>query len=491
MPRINLSSLTVPSNVAAVTRDRSLLIGMLAIVVIGCASDPEETPPSQPEGWDSAVALSPAHDLNAAPEILEVEMTARVQDLELMPGHKTPAWTYDGGIPGPFLRARVGDRVIVHFRNELPEPTTVHWHGVRLLAEMDGAPGHSQPETPPGGSFTYDFIVPDAGLYWYHPHVNSAVQAGYGLYGALLVDDPGEPAELGDELVLVLSDMSVEEDGALGDPASGGELGTLFGREGELLLVNGRINPVIEARAGLRQRWRIVNAAKSRYYQLALADHRFTRIGGDGGLMEHPVESDTIVVSPGERADVLVEPRGAPGSVLSVRWVPYDRGWGSTFARPEIEVFRVRLADAPEAQSPPLPPLSREIAALDTAAARRIDLKLTRGRGEGGLVMGINDVPSWEAEPLVATVGDTEIWTVENTMEFAHPFHLHGFFFQVLDADGAPVRPMEWKDTVNVPVDGVARFAVRYDNRPGMWMFHCHILDHADVGMMGMVHLLR
>ncbi|WP_437676870.1 multicopper oxidase family protein [Sorangium sp. So ce131] len=457
-----------------------------AAAAVGCAE-----PPSQPEGWDSAVALRPARDLDGTPEVVEVDLTAKVADVEIVPGTATPAWTYDGGIPGPLLRARAGDRVVVHFRNELPAPTTIHWHGVRLQAAMDGAPGHSQPETPPGGSFTYDFVVPDAGLFWYHPHVDSAVQAGNGLYGALLVEDPGEPADLGDELVLVLSDIDVREDGALGDPASGGNLGTLFGREGSHLLVNGRVNPVIEARAGLRQRWRVVNAAKSRYYQLAIADHRFTRIGGDGGLMERPVEADMLLVAPGERADVLIAPRGAPGSTLSVRWVPYDRGYGATFARPEVEAFRVHLADAPQAEDEPLPAIARSIPALDPAAARRVDLALTQREGPGDLVMGINGVPSWEAEPLVAAVGDTEVWTVENTMPFDHPFHLHGFFFQVLDEDGLPVRPMEWKDTVNVPVDGATRFIVRYDNRPGMWMFHCHILDHAEAGMMGMLHVTR
>ncbi|WP_437976872.1 multicopper oxidase family protein [Sorangium sp. So ce295] len=459
----------------------------LAVAAIGCAGER----PSQPEGWNSAVALRPARDLDASPGVLEVDLTARVEDVEIVAGKKTPTWTYNGGLPGPLLRARVGDRVIVHLRNELPAPTTVHWHGVRLPAEMDGAPGHSQPETPPGGGFTYDFVVPDAGLYWYHPHVDSAVQAGNGLYGPLLVEDPDEPAALGDELVLVLSDVSLRDDGSLEDPEAGGNLGTLFGREGDLLLVNGRVNPVIGARAGLRQRWRIVNAAKSRYYQLLITDHRFTRIGGDGGLLEHPVEEDRILLTPGERADVLVTPRGAPGATLSVRWVPYDRGYGATFGRPEVEAFRLRLADEPLAEEDPLPAIARGIEALDTATARRVDLQLTREEGQGDLVMGINGVPSWEAEPLVAAVGETAVWTVENTMEFDHPFHLHGFFFQVLGADGQPVRPLAWKDTVNVPVDGAARFAVRYDNRPGMWMFHCHILDHADAGMMGMLQVLR
>jgi FtsP/CotA-like multicopper oxidase with cupredoxin domain len=457
----------------------------LAVAVIGCAAEP----PSQPEGWDSAVALMPARDLDARPEVVEVDLTARVEDVEIVAGKKTPTWTYNGGLPGPLIRARVGDRVIVHLRNELAAPTTIHWHGVRLPAAMDGAPGHSQPETPPGGGFTYDFVVPDAGLYWYHPHVDSAVQEGNGLYGPLLVEDPDEPAELGDELVLVLSDISLRDDGSLEDPESGGNLGTLFGREGDILLVNGRVDPVIGARAGLRQRWRIVNAAKSRYYQLLITDHHFTRIGGDGGLLEHPVEEDRILLTPGERADVLVTPRGAPGSTLSVRWVPYDRGYGATFGRPEVEAFRLRLAGEPLAEDDPLPEIGRSIDALDTAGARRVDLQLTREDGPGDLVMGINGVPSWEAEPLVAAV-ETAVWTVENTMEFDHPFHLHGFFFQVLGADGRPVRPLAWKDTVNVPVDGAARFAVRYDNRPGMWMFHCHILDHADAGMMGMLQVV-
>ncbi|WP_438018687.1 multicopper oxidase family protein [Sorangium sp. So ce315] len=459
---------------------------LLAAAAAGCTKEA----PSQPEGWDSAVALPPAVDLDPRAEVVEVALTARVEEVEIVPGKKTSAWTYDGGIPGPLIRARVGDRVIVNFRNELPAPTTIHWHGVRLQAQMDGAPGHSQPETEPGGVFTYDFVVPDAGLYWYHPHVDSAAQAGNGLYGALLVEDPAEPAALGDELVLVLSDIGLEDDGSLDPPDTGGNFGTLFGREGDFLLVNGRVNPIIEARVGLRQRWRLVNASRSRYYQLALADHRFLRIGGDGGLLEHPVETERIVLTPGERADVLIEPRGAPGATLPVRWVPYDRGYGTAFERPEVEVFRLRLADEPAAADEPLPAVARSIAPLDTAAARRVDLQLTLQEGPGDVVMGINGVPSWDAEPLVAAVGETAVWTVENTMDFDHPFHLHGFFFQVLGEDRRPVRPLEWKDTVNVPVDGTTRFVVRYDNRPGMWMFHCHILDHADAGMMGMLHVI-
>ncbi|MDI1482514.1 multicopper oxidase family protein [Polyangium sp. y55x31] len=461
-----------------------VLLGLLGLA--GCGGP---DPGAQPEGWDSAVVMRPAVDRNADPRTFEMDLEARIEELELRAGTKTPAWTYDGSIPGPFVRANVGDRLIVHFRNALPEPTTIHWHGLRIPAAMDGAAGHSQPEIQPGETFTYDFVLPDAGLYWYHPHVHSAAQLGFGLYGGLLVDDPTEPADIGDELVLVLSDIAIKDDGSLQDPQTGLDFGTLFGREGDLLLVNGKKNPVIEARAGRRQRWRIVNAAKSRYFQLAMKEHTFTRIGGDGGFMEKPVESAALVLTPGERADVMVVPRGAPGSTLSVRWVPYDRGYGTTFNRPEEEVFRVHLSDEAAVTETPRPKTDRVITPLDLTGATPVALELTQGEIDGKMVMGINGVPSWEAAPIPGMVGETQVWTVKNTMDFAHPFHLHGFFFQPLDASLAPLHPMEWKDTVNVPVDGTGRFAVRYDDRPGMWMFHCHILDHADAGMMGVLDL--
>ena len=185
-----------------------------------------------------------------------------------------------------------------------------------------------------------------------------------------------------------------------------------------------------------------------------MAGHTFTRIGGDGGLLEKPVESDMLVLAPGERADVLVVPHGSAGRTIPVRWVPFDRGYGTTFNRPEEEAFRVQIADAPAAETPPAPDTSRAIAPLDLAGATNVSLELTQADVNGTLVMGVNGVPSWEAEPLMATVGETQVLAVKNTMDFAHPFHLHGFFFQPLDENLAPVHPMEWKDTINVPVDG-------------------------------------
>jgi FtsP/CotA-like multicopper oxidase with cupredoxin domain len=477
------------------------LLGLLA----ACSMPGQIQPPSpspdaapvaavtQPPDWDRQLRPVEATNVSQVRGIVQVRLEAAPTDLELIPGVKTRVWSYNGSVPGPLIRAHVGDRVIVNFVNNLPEDSTVHWHGIRLPPEMDGVPGHSQAPVPPGGEFRYEFVVPDAGLFWYHPHVQSSKQVGDGLYGALLVEDPQEPAGLGDELVLVLSDMSLTEDGQLAPADSGGGIGSLFGREGEHLLVNGQLAPTLLARPGLRQRWRLVNAARSRYFQIALEGHSFTRLGGDGGFLETPLPSDRIVLTPGQRADVLVTPQGPAGGELAVRWVPYDRGYGSTFMRPEVTMFNIRFAEPGPVANAPLPAHLRTIAPLDPAGAVVQDLHLTSSVVDGKLVMGINGVPSGEGPPLYARLGQTQVWNITNDISFAHPFHVHGFFFQVLgtsDAGGPlPPRPLEWLDTADVPAKGKMSLAVRFDDRPGMWMFHCHILDHADAGMMGEVML--
>jgi FtsP/CotA-like multicopper oxidase with cupredoxin domain len=449
------------------------------------------TPSGQPPGWDDGIRIPAATDINGDPNIVEVDLEARVTNFSFVPGGPTPAWTYNGLLPGPLIRAAVGNRVIVHFRNSLPEETTIHWHGLRIPAAMDGMPDLSQPPIAPGGTFDYDFVVPDASTFWYHPHADAAAQVGYGMYGPFIVDDPAEPQGLGDEVVMVLSDIAVNDDGSLQSPAAAGDLGTLFGREGNILLVNGKVRPTLKARPGLPQRWRIINAAKTRYYQLEMAGHSFVRIGGDGGLMTAPVTVAEPVLAPAERADLIVVPQGDPGSDVVVRWIPFDRGYGSLYETAQ-DLFVVHLEGTP-LPTPPMSDVHRDIAPLPLDGATPVAIALTLDSATP-LELGINGVAYQNATPYMANVGETQIWTVTNpTIEFAHPFHMHGFFFQVLTNDDppAPVAPLEWKDTVNVPVSGTVKLAVKFDDRPGMWMFHCHILDHAEAGMMGMLMVME
>jgi FtsP/CotA-like multicopper oxidase with cupredoxin domain len=435
---------------------------------------------SQPAGWADELAMPRPQDLNPDPGVLEIEIEARIADVEILPGLKTPAWTYNGGVPGPFIRAKVGDRLIVHFKNSLPEATTIHWHGLRVPNDMDGAPGATQPPIESGDEFRYEFTLNDAGTYWYHPHTDSSAQVGRGLYGAIVVEDPADPQAFGDEVVMILSDIGLDEQGQLLPADSGGNFGDLFGREGAVLLVNGKVRPTLKVRSGKQQRWRVINATRARYYNLRLRNHRFMKLGGDNGLAARSADVYNLFLVPGERADAVFTPADAPGTTNVLRWVPTERGYGSTFNRSSEHMLTIEtVVDAPVTPEP-IPVELRAIEPLDVSDAKHRTLDLTIAI-TSTVEMGVNSVPYWNAKPLEVALGDTEVWRIVNNTDFSHPFHLHGYFFQVLDDTRVP----EWKDTVNVPTKSEVTIAVRFDDRPGAWMFHCHILDHAEAGMMG------
>jgi FtsP/CotA-like multicopper oxidase with cupredoxin domain len=445
------------------------------------------------DAWDLTVLETPP-DLNPDPRILEIDLTAMVADVEVSPGRRVPAWTFNGTIPGPLIRLSVGDRLIVHFVNKLPAPTTVHWHGLRVPIQMDGVPGASQPAVEPGGAFTYEFVVPDAGLYWYHPHVMSAAQVGFGLYGAFLVDDPSEPFKVPDERVLVLSDIDITEKGTLEDPETGGSTGMAFGREGNTLLINGRNHPRVAMRSGVTERWRVVNAAKSRFFELDPgAGMRFTKIGDDSGLQEYSEEVDSLVLAPGERADVFYTPTAKPGTEYAILARLFNRGFGSVEARLSEDLLDITMADSPAVTPVPHPKVRRAIEPIAQAGATpvAIEFGIIQTAVDKTFKYTINGKPLDRIPPLKASVGETQIWTVTNTTAWSHPLHLHGFFFQVLDKDGKPQHPLKWKDTVSVPFKDRLTLIVRFDDRPGSWMYHCHILDHAEGGLMSVVRLSR
>jgi len=468
-------------------------IAVALICSVGIARQSAAPASFAPSGWDRDVKLTEALDLNPDPNIVEIDLTARLADVEVAPGKKVHAWTYNGGIPGPLIRAQVGDRVIVHFKNDLPEPTTVHWHGVRVPIEMDGVPGVSQPDVERGGTFTYDFLVRDAGLYWYHPHVDSAAQVGFGLYGALLVEDAADQVNVPDELTIVLSDIGFNDKGEPAPPDGGGSAGMVFGREGDYVLANGKVLPTLLARSGAPQRWRIVNAAKSRFFLLNLDNQPFYVIGGDGGLQESPGTTTELLITPGERADVIVTPTKPKDGKLLLKAMLYNRGYGSVEYRTPEDVLTVTFADEPTLPPQKLPAVHRTITPPSTKGATNVNVVLTLPHVAAGekAEFHVNGVPSWKAEAYPAKIGETQVWTVKNDSSFAHPFHLHGFFFLPLDEKLQPIRPMVWKDTINVPLEKTVRFVVKFDERPGMWMFHCHILDHAEGGLMGHVHLTQ
>ena len=450
---------------------------------------------NQPEGWDSELRLKEAVDINPDPKIVEVNIDARVERITIAPGKTVEAFTYNGQVPGPLIRLNVGDRLIVHFTNHLPMATTIHWHGVRVPIEMDGVPGISQPEVKPGGAFTYDLMVPDPGLFWYHPHVAYAEQVGFGLYAPLVVEDPAEKSRLGvvDEIVVVLSDIGIDENGKLEDPESGGTTGMAFGREGNIVLVNGKVGGMgtLKARSGAPMRWRILNAAKSRYFSLDLDGQPLVKIGSDGGLIEYQTTATSLVLGCAERVDLIVQPKGSAGGELLLHSFVFNRGYGSVEFRPAEEpLFKIQFADGPAYSGPAPTRSTRAITPYSAEGATPLELLLTIDQlQDGRFQYGIDHKPYWTAKAFTAKLGETQIWTITNKTPWSHPFHLHGFFFHVVDEKGQAVHPIEWKDTVNVQFDQTVRVLVRFDERPGTWMMHCHILDHADGGLMGTIRV--
>jgi FtsP/CotA-like multicopper oxidase with cupredoxin domain len=459
-------------------RHALLSVPVLALpLVSGCSgedSDPAATtaPPALP-------ALAGLPDEDPDPGVLEVTMRAQISTKQYPGAKPTQVWSYEGTVPGPLLEARVGDRLKVHFQNDLPETTTVHWHGVRLPAAMDGTL-LMQTGIESGKGFEYSFTLKDAGLFWFHPHVRSDLQVEKGLYGAILVRGDGEPT-VDRETVLVLDDVRVNADGAF--PEYLDDESKMMGREGNVLLVNGASGPEIPMQSGALERLRLVNVANGRFFNLRLEGHTFRIIGTDGGLVGQPWDTDTLLIAPGERYDVVLIPSGKPGTALTLWNDPYSRGHDSGSAAPQALAV-VRLGAAPRLSGRTLPSAFPEVQKLAGGAA---DIPIVLGEKldtNGELVFTINEHVYPDVPAVVAASGSIRTMSVKNESEMDHPFHLHGFFFQRQNDTGT----LKNKDTIIVKAHESMELAARFDE-PGMWMYHCHILEHAEGGMAGELHV--
>jgi bilirubin oxidase len=484
------------------TERRVLAAAAIAAVAMGLSTVPGPIAAAMGPGVTGpAAALDTLREpptlrnLSVVRGVVEVELTAAPARLRLLPGGPlVQVYAYNGTVPGPTLDAHEGDSVVIHFHNQLPDTTTVHCHGLHFPADADGSP---LAPIAPGQSYDYTFRIPRgwAGTYWYHPHVDkhTTFQVAMGLFGAIIIRAPHDPlaAMRIPEKLLILSDNRFDSAGAIAFPdpqSTQAEIDLENGREGNVLFVNGRVMPAIPIRRNEVQLWRIVNASASRAYRLALADQSLIHVGSDGGLFERPLEARDILLSNSGRVEVLVRGMGTPGSRTVLQDLPYDRympqtrpsDWDSTRT-----LLALRVTSAPAERPVEIPPVLRPIPALDTSnlAARRV-IVMSQGQIDGKR-MDMHRVD------LRAHLGTTEIWEVQNVVGMDHPFHLHGLHFQVLDRDGVPEPYRSWFDSVNVPKHSSVRIVVRFDDFPGKWMYHCHILDHEDEGMMGILELLN
>ena len=481
---------------ATILRAAAVVVGLAAVTAFGGAQTMRLLPTrvvaasrdaQSPEG-DAFPTPPLARNEARRPGTVEVTIVAAPTKLSIIPGTTTDAYTYNGSYPGPTIDVHEGDRVIVHFKNRLPETTSIHWHGLHIPAGMDGSPMNP---VKPGASFEYVFTIPvgSAGTYWYHPHPDfrTGYQIAKGLVGAFIVRPRRDPLPAMTDRVLILTDNRFAPDGAFDFPARHSQQGIadeINGREGNVLFVNGRVLPTIPIRAGEVQRWRVINASAARVYRLAVPGQVMLHVGNDGGLFETPVPMREIVVANSERVELLVRGTGAPGSRTVLQTLPYDRyvpqtrpaGWN--VAR---DLASLAYSSAARADSVVIPASLRVVPPLDTLRATAVRIMtLSQGMINGHLM-------NMTRPDVTAKLGRTEIWQVENLVGMDHPFHLHGFQFQVFDRNGVTEPFRSWKDVVNVRKHETVRFVVRYDDYPGMWMFHCHILDHEDHGMMGVL----
>jgi len=412
-----------------------------------------------------------------------VELVASEIAWEIRDGQTVGAYGYNGQVPGPVIEAKAGEPLEVRFTNRLSEPTTIHWHGLRVPAAMDGTKA-VQPVVEPGQTFVYRFTPPDAGTFWYHPHTNESEQLEKGLYGALIVRGDDEPI-VDRERVLVFDDLKLDKRGEIA--AFGGLKQRHDGREGDVRLINGRAEPELVMAAGQVERWRIINASSARYVRLSLGGAPFRIIGTDGGLIEKPVTVTEVLLPAADRVDILVGPF-QEGEGLDVESLKYDR---MTMGRRGNERFGTLRVGPREASRAVVPSRLRSIPALSPSdvAPNRV-VKMSVGPSlRRGLDFLVNGERHHHDRPV--QVGELQVWDVVNKSLMDHPFHLHGFFFQVVSVNGEPPGFRSWEDVVNLPPRSTTRIAWLPDDRPGSWMYHCHILEHHEAGMMGHFDVVR
>lgn len=484
--------------------------------------------------------LRSARDINPDPNIVEVEIVAQEGLTKFAPGvGRTKVLTYNGTSPGPTIEANVGDTLIIHFYNELDEETSLHFHGVDVPAVMDGS-NISQMPVAPGEYFRYEFKVPSAATHWYHPHFNTNEQIEKGLFGAMVFRDPNEECNLNipkkNEHVLFVDDILLNEDdneiaGFASDPTS--SLNpleradeALDSREGNVFLVNGKYSPRLRVRAGQPYRFRIVNPSNGASVRLSIPGQTVYRIGGDQGLLNeaiavspidvdpitgisNPDPSKGILLTPSERADIVLIPQGEPGDKIFIEQHDLPRGRheffytdsGSIGIRPpasdgdlppltvmELKITKKDKEDDTSGWTMPSPLRLSPIEEIELPSDPQI-LPIFFGHGppsaEGnvmffatvndrdGLLNAVNNkmmaMPPMfgpkpfpmvtDADALNVKLGDVCIIQVVNFARGDHNFHIHGFPMQPIETEYVnggtstiePWPQLEYKDTIRVP----------------------------------------
>ncbi len=467
-----------------------------------------------------------------------LDLTARLVRRTIN-GRTFVMYGFNGQVPGPMIRVPQNATIVVRFHNRIDLPATVHWHGVRLDNRYDGVPGETQDPVAPGGSFLYTVHFPDAGIYWYHPHVREDVEQSMGLFGNMLVDAPEKdyysPANV--EQPLVLSDLLINADTLIPFGKDGPDF-ALMGRVGNVLLVNGEPHWTMHADSGAVVRFHVTNVASSRTYNLSFGDAPMKVVAGDASRFEREERVSSVIIAPAERyvIEVRFPHSGRYALVNAVQAINHYEGE----FRAEVDTMGV-VEVGHAAASPDLartfatlrdnPAVTRDIARYRRYFDKKPDRSFTLTIRPGQLplitvqfmsvdtayfapvewVDGMPDMnwlsTSKQLEWIIrddATGKDNMAidWHVKQGSvvklrifndprsfhPMQHPIHLHGQRMLVVSRDGVPTRNLVWKDTAIIPVGSTVDLLIDASN-PGTWMLHCHVAEHLGSGMMTALHV--
>lgn len=422
-----------------------------------------------------------------------VSLKAQKGELALLGADKpkTSIWGFNGQVPGPLLRVKQGEKFTCLFMNELEQPSSVHWHGVRLPNAMDGAAGLTQPPVKKGESFSYEFTPQDAGTFWYHPHVHgqTSEQLDRGLYGVLIVEEKNPPP-IDRELIVVLDDWSLTDKGQIIESFGDKHDQSHAGRIGDMVTANNASPLEISVRRFERIRIRFINAATSKIFWLKFQNMKPTMIAFDGQPSEPIVLKDEqIVFAPGQRGDLVFDITHGIDEIRNI--TAFD-------GRTEVKVMQLTASrETPPREKAldtpivlPENPLPKEI---PLGRAKRFELILDGGMKMGQMnhqgsahnmawtINGISSHGHGDKPLFKVKKGEVVMLTLKNNSNFPHNMHIHGHSFRLLDGMDDGWKPY-WLDSIlNMPRETL-RIAFIADN-PGKWMLHCHMIEHQESGM--------
>ena len=416
-------------------------------------------------------------------------LAAAPATIPLLDGRPLDVWAYNGQVPGPILRVRLGETIRATFTNQLPQPTTIHWHGVRVPNAMDGVPGVTQPPVQPGETFVYEFTPKDAGTFWFHPHLRSSEQIERGLFGVLIVEDQ-KPPPYSQDVLWVLDDWLLTPEGQIFPQFNTRHDLAHDGRWGNVVTVNGHAREQLVIKAGERIRLRLLNVANGRVFRPDFTGLDAKVIAVDGMYAARPLDPAGFELAPGNRLDLDIT---VPADRRGQRVVVADR-----FTRQVIPLAEIVVSDAvvatPEFASPARAhvPAWGNTQDLPPRAEYRLD---ARAGGPYGIEWTINGEAYDHAEHgtrphnvQMLPYGEWSKLRFVNDSFRLHPMHIHGQFFRLLTRNGQRVEEPFWRDTVLLHAKETIEVGLVPQDR-GMWMLHCHILEHAESGMMTLVEV--